>query len=443
MRVAFVFCVLGGVAVAFIGANRFHPPAVLRDDPISELKPLRPYAVDVLAGTARCDLDFSHGCEYALIVSSLAEADQSFTVRFESTPIEKVVPCAGRPILPLKTIANYVGCVKAKRGRTAYGVQISKRQNEPHRSDGVLPGIACRPSDRGASALGLDTPYTAAKTRRFFIHVTDGSLDDPRHYARIDARLLADGKNVRLYLDSRQSPGDLYPGVAREIVRILDSEIIPHTRRRLGEFRDVDGDGKFTVLLTPWLGRLQGGRVSLGGFVRGTDFSPAVKPPFGNQCDMLTLNSTVQPGDHLRALLAHEFAHAVIFSERLPSANRPHGLPEEDDWLNEAIAHLAENLHHSGWSNLDYRISRYWESPQAYPLVVANYYSAGLWRNHGCRGAAYLFLRWCVDQFGEGLLRTLIQSPFSGRLNLQRSTGLPFEELYRRWTLAGLPEVAR
>ena len=198
----------------------------------------------------------------------------------------------------------------------------------------------------------------------------------------------------------------------------------------------MDGDGKFAILISPWLGKLEGGKTSLGGFVRGSDFQASVKQPFGNRADVLYLNANLRPGPHLRTLLAHEFAHAICFSERLPSESRPRGLATEEDWLNEAIAHLAENLHGTGWTNLDDRVSRFLDATDRSPLVVPNYFADGLWRDPGCRGATYLFLRWVVDQFGEDVLSRLIHNPNLGRRNLETATGVSFAELFRRWTVA-------
>jgi hypothetical protein len=155
----------------------------------------------------------------------------------------------------------------------------------------------------------------------------------------------------------------------------------------------------------------------------------------------LYLNSSVEPGRALETLLAHEYTHAVCFSRRLADPSRTASLPAEEDWLNEAMAHVAENLHGNGgvnrdWSNLDWRIAAFLAAPQNAPLVVRDYYRAGLWRDPGCRGATYLFLRYCVDQFGERLLRKLVESPLSGKRNLERVTGVAFAELFRRWTIS-------
>ena len=113
----------------------------------------------------------------------------------------------------------------------------------------------------------------------------------------------------------------------------------------------------------------------------------------------------------------------------------PVGL-EEEGWLDEAIAHLAEDMHGFSRSNIDYRVSAFLSQPERYQLVVEDYYAADLFRSHGNRGSTYLFLRWCVDQFGPGLIPTLIQSPLRGTANLEAATGCSFADLFRRWTVA-------
>ena len=78
-----------------------------------------------------------------------------------------------------------------------------------------------------------------------------------------------------------------------------------------GRARDVDGDGRFTVLMSSWLTRLAGGRHAVDGFVRGADFDATLAAPFGNRCDMMYLSTALEPGPHLRTVLAHEYTHAV------------------------------------------------------------------------------------------------------------------------------------
>ena len=273
--------------------------------------------------------------------------------------------------------------------------------------------------------------------RPFDIHVGTGSLDDASNYVRVTGRCVAESKSVRVFLDEQQAFDQTTREAATEILDLLENQIIPRSRELIGTHADIDGDGKLAVLLTPVLDRVPAGQTALGGYVRGGDFRRDMSPPFGNHADVIYLNSrAISPGEHLHALLAHEYTHAVGFSEtwRMSADGSP--VRDEEDWLNEAIAHVAEQLHHAGWSNIDYRIDRYLRAPHAAPLVVPDASRAGLWRDPGCRGASYLFLQWCVDQFGDNLLSKLIHSRLRGRANIEHATGVPFAELYRRWTIA-------
>ncbi|MSR58930.1 MAG: hypothetical protein EXS05_14985 [Planctomycetaceae bacterium] len=272
--------------------------------------------------------------------------------------------------------------------------------------------------------------------RRFHLHVTEAVLEDPLAYVPVDATLAGEGRRVRVYCDRQLSAGELASGLVDEILQTLDERIIPRSQVLLGLHRDVDCDDKLAVLLTPWLGRLHGGRTSVNGFVRSGDFQPQGIAPYSNRCDVLYLNSNLARGPALTALLAHEYTHAVCCSLRGAADHSLAGLPDEADWLNEAIAHVAETLHDAGWSNLDRRIKGFLENPSTTPLVVSDYYRAGLWRDPGCRGATFLFLDWCVDGYGDGLLRDLACHSQIGVPKLEQVTGVSFAALYRGWTIA-------
>ena len=177
----------------------------------------------------------------------------------------------------------------------------------------------------------------------------------------------------------------------------------------------------------------------MDGFARGADLDldPSGRP-FGNRCDMVYLNAGLKAGPHLRTVLAHEYTHAVTFS-RKALRRRPPGVrspSEEEGWLDEAIAHLVEDAFGFSRSNIDYRVSAYLTQPERYRLVVDDYFSADLFRSHGNRGATYLFLRWCVDRHGPGLLDALVRSDLRGVENLEAATGSTFPDLFRRWTVA-------
>ncbi len=288
------------------------------------------------------------------------------------------------------------------------------------------------------------------RLRKFYLFVKDRGFQTPENYITVTAELRAVGQYCQVYVDRDEltpphpappprggrAAVDLQPTVD-DIVATFDKQVYPWARQVLGQAADVDRDGRFTILLTGWLAKLANGRVSLGGFVRGSDFFRDLAPPFGNRCDMMYLNTDLKPGPHLHTILAHEYTHAVIFSEHVFGSYLPEGLrQDEEGWLNEALAHLVEDRHGYSWSNLDYRISAYLSAPERYQLVVRDYFDSGLFRSHGNRGATYLFLRWCCDRFGDDLMRRLVQSNLAGVANLETATEQPFDELFRQWAVA-------
>ncbi len=273
-------------------------------------------------------------------------------------------------------------------------------------------------------------------SRRFSLLVRDGDVASASNYLGVDARLAGVGNRVQVYVDAKDE-GSLAPGFVAEVVATFDERVYPLAERRFGTAADVDGDGRFTIFVSSWLTRLAGGRYKVDGFVRGADFDRSVETPFGNRSDMMYLSAALRPGPHLKTVLAHEYAHAVVFSRRaFPNGLQERPRPEEEGWLDEGLAHLVEDAHGFSRTNLDYRVSAFLSRPEKYRLVVEDYYAADLFRSHGNRGGAYLFLRWCVDRHGEGVLDRLIRSDLRGVANLEAATGRPFAALYREWTTA-------
>lgn len=420
---------LCGVGAVWIVSDR----SALSAGSLAQLEPDVPYAVETAYDHATIDLPFDSRSRYVIIIGSLGDPNREHHVTLTARPIHRPVAAVVRRLAALNSPIK---------SRARQAVPTKTKPLIPTRSEGLIPSvIPLSHDDRRDKPDGSQQLEHTLVDREFFLHASDGPLDHASEYTRLQARLIAEGVNVRVYLDRRQPLQKLASGLAEAIVRTLDTEIIPLFQRKLGRFRDVDGDGKLTVLLTPLLGRLQGGTTSVEGFVRGDDFRSNIKVPFSNRCDMIYLNAHLTPGPHLKTILAHEFAHAVCFSERLPTERDRSARLDEEDWLNEAIAHVAENLADGDWSNLDDRLRDFLKAPESYPLVVPDYAQAGLWRNTGCRGATYLFLRWCIDQYGEELLPRLIHSRLRGIHNLAEATDhqaaqTGFPDLFRRWSIA-------
>jgi hypothetical protein len=317
-------------------------------------------------------------------------------------------------------------------------VATSKAASEPRplpvAADPAGPALA-RPARPIVAAPSVSSipPWPS---RRFSLLVRDGDVASASNYLGVEARLAAVGTRVQVYVDAKDEES-LAPGFVEEVVATFDERVYPLAARRFGAAADVDGDGRFTIFVSSWLTRLAGGRYKVDGFVRGADFDRSVDTPFGNRSDMMYLSASLRPGPHLKTVLAHEYTHAVVFSRRaLPDGLNGRPRPEEEGWLDEGLAHLVEDAHGFSRTNLDYRVSAFLSRPERYRLVVEDYYAADLFRSHGNRGGAYLFLRWCVDRHGEGVLDRLIRSDLRGVANLEAATGRSFASLYREWTTA-------
>jgi hypothetical protein len=134
----------------------------------------------------------------------------------------------------------------------------------------------------------------------------------------------------------------------------------------------------------------------------------------------------------LPAVLPHELQHAISYNQHVLIK----GAPPEQNWLNEGLSHLAEDVMGYGQEN-----------PSRYALYLANTSVACLVTmrqpNLYERGAAYLFLRYLYEQSssGDAFLRRLEQTSSVGVDNLEQafagSAGFSkFSEFMARWTAA-------
>jgi hypothetical protein len=340
-------------------------------------------------------------------------------------------PQAGSPTLVIvSSLANSPGPFPVR--LTAQGTsRVNPPQLEP---PSTPPARAARLAAPRLEPITEPAAGIPAAERTFHILARDGDVASASNYLPVRGVLRALGQRVQVYVDS-DDVARVGPAVLRDLVASFDGEVFPLAARTIGQARDVDGDGRFTVFLSSWLGRLAGGRHVVDGFVRGADLDPVLEAPFSNRCDMMYLSASLESGPYLRTVLAHEYTHAVTYTAKTftgPDGDRLG--PDEEGWLDEAIAHLGEDLHGFSRANLDYRISAFLSCPERYRLVVEDYYAADLFRSHGNRGGTYLFLRWCVDRYGPELLPKLVRSSLRGAANLEAATGTSFADLYRQWS---------
>ena len=202
----------------------------------------------------------------------------------------------------------------------------------------------------------------------------------------------------------------------------------------VGSVVDLDQDGHLAVVITPEIARLGDSRTPVDGLTCPADFVRGLDRPQGNNSDVIFLSSRLEPGDQMRAVLAHEWCHAAVFSRRRDGAFGDTEPVAEDDWMSEAIAHVVERRASGSTSNVAHRVRGFLSDPGNAPLIVRDYVQPKYWRHDGCRGAAYLFLEWCLNQTDDALLNRLIGSRTMSLQSLEVATGRTFEDLFRGWT---------
>lgn len=319
------------------------------------------------------------------------------------------------------------------------GLSARAESRPPDQPRAAVPAGPCGAApecDRPRPSPRRDPPAgPPAEQRRFWLLAGARDPADPRAYLPVSGRLRAAGIRVQVYVDERDL--ERVPDrVLTRIVETIESSIEPRSVPIWGGVEDIDGDGRFTVLVSGWVSRLAEGGLAVDGLVRAADFDPSLGHPYGNSCDMMYLAADLAPGPHLDTVLAHEYAHAATIGRRRAGPAGP-PRPDEEAWLDEAMAHLFEDLIGDSRSNLGHRVAAFLAAPERAPLVVPDYYATGLFRDPSSRGAAYLFLRWCADRYGpEALLRALADTDLTGPANLEAATGVPFAELFRGWAIA-------
>lgn len=301
-------------------------------------------------------------------------------------------------------------------------------------------------------------------------------------YSAVSARVRAVGRTV-VILEDVAAPSDGfnvadYAGLAAEFDD-LHAEVV---RTYFGELPDVDGDGRVHLLVTPQVNRLSGGSGTsfVSGFFFGGDLLPRFDDALwpvclqSNEGEILylvapdpagrfgTRRSTDDVRRQIRGTMVHELQHMVNFGVRMRT-----GADAEVVWLNEAMAHLAEELagrrrrglgdfQHLSTLDLidastglrDYQaffvqnLLRF-RSWLARPDTTSPT-SAAARAQLAPRGAAWALLRYAADHHAAddlpAFLRALTAGPRSGAANLSAVTGESFESLVSAWMVANFAD---
>ncbi len=259
------------------------------------------------------------------------------------------------------------------------------------------------------------------------------SLIDFDETTIVNAQLIYQTEYFNYYVDTvalENMNFDLVAELCENFADVIDS-----MHANFGHESDVNGDGRFDILATPVVNQLGGDTASIttgfwfardlydvAGSNRREIFYTAVADPFGEFG--FILNSEFAFSNILRSALPHEFQHMINHNERVLQR----GALSEDQWLNEALSHIAEDVY-SADAN-DYMQFAGIENPVRVRIYLEQMHQRSFRREVtlAARGGGYLFVRALYDSAEQGeyaeldsgqeLLNRLVQSSHKGERNV-------------------------
>jgi hypothetical protein len=300
-------------------------------------------------------------------------------------------------------------------------------------------------------------------------------------------RVAAIGTHSIVLADSLNPGGGFTDADYARYAARFDSLVYPLDVGTFGEPTDIDGNGRIGLIFTLEVNRLtpSGSPVYVGGFTYSRDLFPVKATDRAQACagsnegEFFYLMAPDPLGrvngnrrtagfvdTNTTAVIAHEFQHLINASRRLYVNNAP---AFEDKWLDEGLAHIAEELlfyHEAGLAprmNVDAPdIEASQRRATAFNLDMTGGGNTTRYRGYlispsrsspyadddslNTRGAAWSLLRYLADRAGTtdgNVFYRLANGPATGLDNLQSVFGKVVPSKVRDWaTSHAVDEVA-
>ncbi|MDX1623976.1 MAG: IPT/TIG domain-containing protein [Gemmatimonadota bacterium] len=407
------FAFEGPVVVALTGVSSNPAPFRVLEAPV-EAPPLGDVdLVHLRLGDGEILLPFEDASqEYTLIFEALDTSTRTFTTRLQADGA---------------TLAESRELVGADRSRVEGETLIREAERE------LLLRLPPGPPTGRRLALAQEL----GSTREFFVVNVAGVVPRcPEDFDRVTATLRFVDDNTLIYVDDRTPRESVDDELLRDIGIDFDDRIYPTDIEAFGDVSDVDGNGKVVILLTPTVNSLT--TETGGGFITGFFFGADLANFLcGNASEMFyaavpdasaTFGAVAVPEEGydplMRATFAHEMEHMISYNQhRLIRDGRLEAL-----WLDEGLAHMAESLNGFERQN-ELRSAFFLHDPSGTSLIAGDATLA-------LRGAAWLFVRYMVDRFGEEILARLVQTSLTSTTNVSFATEVAFGFLFHQWASA-------
>jgi hypothetical protein len=292
--------------------------------------------------------------------------------------------------------------------------------------------------------------------RREFRVCSIVTCSDPEDFAPVTATAEFVGERAVIYVDV-DAPGPIDPTDLADLGRLFDDDLYPVATGAFGAESDIDANGHVLILLTPIVNGLTPKEECENSIITGFFFAIDISPQFqddsrSNRGEVFYGLTPEASGEYgcthsllrIRQLVpvtfSHEIQHMISYNQHVLLR----GGESEQLWLNEGMSHLSEELAALHFERLGQR-ERFTQ------FAIGDLFDAFLYlKNPGDhfviplegtgtleeRGAAWLFLRWLLDQYGEDLSRRLSETADVGAANIAAVTGEPFGRIVGEWFVA-------
>jgi hypothetical protein len=318
---------------------------------------------------------------------------------------------------------------------------------------------ARRPRTPMASALsagGPDIQRISVGDRRAFQVCQELTCSTADNFTTVNAEARYVGTHAAIFTDDA-APAAFTAADYDSLGVLFDQQLYEVDTQAFGSESDVDENGVVIILFTAAVNRLtdesQCATSIITGYFFGIDIDPAFQQDSRSNHGEVFYALTPDPQGTVTCQLStdlvlrlvpvtfvHEFQHMISYHQHV----LVRGADSEVLWLNEALSHLAEELAGLRFAEQgnDVLFSRF---------ALGNLYNGYIYlQNPGNefllpgegtgrleeRGAAWLFLRWLVDQYGDDAIRRLVETSRTGTDNVTAVAGAPFAQLASQWFLA-------
>jgi hypothetical protein len=384
------------------------------------------------------------GEEYILLLfNGNAMPDKDMTVNYS---VDNSTPCTAAmrdDTGPGENVIDGSGklepVLRAGAGELARSFEKRKWEDISNLLEGGAPVI----NGDGAGSEPLKSSLEP-QAREFFVYSnTGGSTLDPDNFTLVTADLKFEGTHTLLYVDQNTHVTCISDPEAEALGLEFENHIYETNTTSFGHESDINKDGKVVILLTPVVNQLTppGGATSgyIAGFFLPSDLLPTYVPTGASNGMEIYYSMVPDPNgiygnvydktsalDVIEGVIAHEFQHMIMFNYRvLIFGDGYRGTYMAELWVDEGLAHIAEDLNNHDQSNIR-RADLFLDDPGDVTLIYGG-------DDLEERGASFLFFRYLGDRFGESIYADIVQTKKTGTANIEAVTGLDFKEIFTDW----------